>query len=167
MSNFLTIKYDETVVYITHPTDFINKENNRIFSVRNLGVICICMCIYFTTQFTAQIEANEAKRKRMLPAAPDSSTRGFIMLLFCLQIVLVCMEKLQSQLLLSESTQHQLSITKLWNGISNSLRTATSGAIAFRRVQNNSWQHENCCATVDGKQLVCLRSTSTRARELI
>ncbi|XP_050339410.1 craniofacial development protein 2-like [Bactrocera neohumeralis] len=58
-------------------------------------------------------------------------------------------EKLQSQqtaerfstrltLLLSESTRQQLGIRELWDGISNSLRTAATETIGFRKVQRHS-----------------------------
>ncbi|XP_049315624.1 uncharacterized protein LOC125779109 [Bactrocera dorsalis] len=86
-------------------------------------------------------------------------------------------EKLQSQqtaerfstrlaLLLSESTRQQLGIRELWDGISNSLRTAATETIGFRKVQKNSWYDEECRVAAERKQaayLATLRSTTTRA----
>ncbi|XP_049301896.1 craniofacial development protein 2-like [Bactrocera dorsalis] len=86
-------------------------------------------------------------------------------------------EKLQSQqtaerfstrlaLLLSESTRQQLGIRELWNGISNSLRTAATETIGFRKVQKNSGYDEECRVAAERKQaayLATLRSTTTRA----
>ncbi|XP_049306667.1 uncharacterized protein LOC125777006 [Bactrocera dorsalis] len=86
-------------------------------------------------------------------------------------------EKLQSQqtaerfstrlaLLLSESTRQQFGIRELWDGISNSLRTAATETIGFRKVQKNSWYDEECRVAAERKQatyLATLRSTTTRA----
>ncbi|XP_049315675.1 uncharacterized protein LOC125779126 [Bactrocera dorsalis] len=86
-------------------------------------------------------------------------------------------EKLQSQqiaerfstrlaLLLSESTRQQLGIKELWDRISNSLRTAATETIGFRKVQKNSWYDEECRVAAERKQaafLATLRSTTTRA----
>ncbi|XP_049304006.1 uncharacterized protein LOC125776321 [Bactrocera dorsalis] len=86
-------------------------------------------------------------------------------------------EKLQSQhsaerfstrlaLLLSESTRQQLGIRELWDGISNSLRTAATETIGFRKVQKNSWYDEECRVAAERKQaayLATLQSTTTRA----
>ncbi|XP_050331585.1 uncharacterized protein LOC126760169 [Bactrocera neohumeralis] len=86
-------------------------------------------------------------------------------------------EKLQSQqtaerfstrlaLLLSESTSQQLGIGELWDGISNSIRTAATETIGFRKEQKNSWYDEECRVAAERKQaayLATLRSTTTRA----
>ncbi|XP_050339414.1 uncharacterized protein LOC126765720 [Bactrocera neohumeralis] len=86
-------------------------------------------------------------------------------------------EKLQSQqtaerfstrlaLLLSESTRQQLGIRELWDGISNSLRTAATETIGFRKVQKNIWYDEECRVAAERKQTAypaTLRSTTTRA----
>ncbi|XP_050337863.1 uncharacterized protein LOC126764111 [Bactrocera neohumeralis] len=69
-------------------------------------------------------------------------------------------------LLLSESTHQQLALRELWDGISNSLRTAASETLGFRKVQKNNWYDEECRAAAERKQaayLATLRSTTTRA----
>ncbi|XP_054085694.1 uncharacterized protein LOC128921619 [Zeugodacus cucurbitae] len=87
-------------------------------------------------------------------------------------------EKLQSQqtatkystrlaLLLSESTHQHLGIRELWNGISNSLRTAAAETIGFRQRQKTSWYDEECRLAAERKQtayLATLQTTTTRAR---
>ncbi|XP_054085666.1 LINE-1 retrotransposable element ORF2 protein isoform X1 [Zeugodacus cucurbitae] len=86
-------------------------------------------------------------------------------------------EKLQSQqtatkystrlaLLLSESTHQHLGIRELWNGISNSLRTAAAETIGFRQRQKTSWYDEECRLAAERKQtayLATLQTTTTRA----
>ncbi|XP_054082831.1 craniofacial development protein 2 isoform X1 [Zeugodacus cucurbitae] len=86
-------------------------------------------------------------------------------------------EKLQSQqtatkystrlaLLLSESTHQHLGIRELWNGISNSLRTAAVETIGFRQRQKTSWYDEECRLASERKQtsyLATLQTTTTRA----
>ncbi|XP_054084799.1 uncharacterized protein LOC128921370 [Zeugodacus cucurbitae] len=86
-------------------------------------------------------------------------------------------EKLQSQqtatkystrlaLLLSESTHQHLGIRELWNGISNSLRTAAAETIGFRQRQKTSWYDEECRLAAERKQTAypaTLQTTTTRA----
>ncbi|XP_054086336.1 craniofacial development protein 2 isoform X1 [Zeugodacus cucurbitae] len=86
-------------------------------------------------------------------------------------------EKLQSQqtatkystrlaLLLSESTHQHLGIRELWNGISNSLRTAAAETIGFRQRQKTSWYDEECHLAAERKQtayLATLQTTTSRA----